>query len=112
MSAARGAERAARVTISAHAAGFRGEPRPALEGEMLYEWSRAGVEHAVEDMMRGHPQLQQPFRVAESRDGGDYTWHVELDPTRERRIARLTWRMIEDEQLDAIASAIEEATFV
>ena len=78
---------------------------------MLYEWSRAGVEHAVEDVMRRRPELQQPFRVAESRDGGDYTWHVELDPTRERRLARLTWRMIEEEQMEAIAEALEEATF-
>jgi hypothetical protein len=34
---------------------------------------------------------------------------VELDPMRERRIARLTWQMIEDEQLAAIAEALEEA---
>jgi hypothetical protein len=76
---------------------------------MLYEWSRAGVEHAVEDVMRGHPELAQPYWVAESRDSGDYSWHVELDPTHARRIARLTWRMIEDEQVEGIAAALEEA---
>jgi hypothetical protein len=100
---------AARASLLAQAAGFRGQPQRALEGEILYEWSRAGVEHAVEDVMRGHPELEQPFRVAESRDNGDYTWHVELDPMRERRVARLTWQMIEDEQLAAIAEALEEA---
>ena len=67
------------------------------------------MEHAVEDVMRGHPELEQPFCVAESRDSGDYTWHVELDPSRERRTARLTWQMVEGEQLEAIASAIAEA---
>lgn len=79
---------------------------------MLYAWSRAGVEHAVEDVMRSHPELEQPFCVAESRDSGDCTWHVELDQTRERRIARMTWRMIEDEELEAIAEALGEADVV
>jgi hypothetical protein len=80
-----------------------------LEDEMLYEWSRTGVERAVEAVMRDHPELAQPFCVAESRDPGDYTWHVELDPTRERRVARLTWPMVADEQLEAIAAALQEA---
>jgi hypothetical protein len=76
---------------------------------MRYGWSRTGVEAAVEDVMRLHPELTQPYWVAESRDPGDYTWHVELDPTRERRVAHLTWQMLEYEQLEAIAEALQEA---
>ena len=70
------------------------------------------MERAVEDVMRGHPELEQPFCVAESRDSHDYTWHVELDPARECRTARLTWQMIQEEQLEAIASAIAGAALV
>jgi len=78
---------------------------------MRYGWSRSGVEAAVEDVMRLHPELEQPYAVAESRDSNDYTWHVELDPTRECRIARLTWQMVEDEQLEEIADALAEAAY-
>jgi hypothetical protein len=76
---------------------------------MRYEWNRSGVTRAVEDVMREHPELEQSFWVAEARDPNDYTWHVELDPDGERRIARLTWQMIEDDQLDEIAATLTEA---
>jgi hypothetical protein len=76
---------------------------------MRYGWTRMGVEAAVEDVMRLHPELAQPYSVAESRDANDYTWHVELDPQHDRRIARLTWQMIEDEQLEEIADVLHEA---
>jgi hypothetical protein len=69
------------------------------------------VEAAVEDVMRLHPELEQPYTVAESRDSNDYTWHVELDPTRERRIAHVTWQMVEDERLEEIADALAEAAY-
>jgi hypothetical protein len=78
---------------------------------MRYAWNRSGVEAAVEDVMRLHPELVQPYWVAESRDSADYTWHVELDPTHERRIARVTWQMVEDEQLEEIAEALAEAEY-
>jgi hypothetical protein len=68
------------------------------------------VEAAVEDAMRLHPELAQPYSVAEGRDPDDYTWHVELDPTQERRVARLTWQMVEYENLEEIAVALEDAT--
>jgi hypothetical protein len=76
---------------------------------MRYGWSKMGVEAAVEDVMRLHPELAQPYWVAEGRDSGDYTWHVELDPTQERRVARLTWQMVECENLEEIAEALQEA---
>jgi hypothetical protein len=76
---------------------------------MRYGWTRMGVEAAVEDVMRLHPELAQPYWVAESRDADDYTWHVELDPQHDRRIARLTWQMIEDERMEEIAEALQEA---
>ncbi len=78
---------------------------------MRYGWSRMGVEAAVEDVMRLHPELVQPYWVAEGRDPDDYTWHVELDPARERRIARLTWQMVENEQLEEIAEALQAAAY-
>jgi hypothetical protein len=76
---------------------------------MIYEWTRAGVAHAVEDVMREHPELEQRFWVNERRDPDDFTWHVELDPDGECRVARLTWQMIAHEQREEIASAIAEA---
>jgi hypothetical protein len=76
---------------------------------MRYLWSRAGVEQAVEDVMRQRPELQQPFAVADCRDPVDCHWHVELDPLRDRKIARVSWQMIEYDQLDAIADALAEA---
>lgn len=76
---------------------------------MRYEWNRAGVDRAVEDAMREHPELTEPYSVAEGRDSLDYTWHVELDPYGARRIARLQWAMIEHEDLEAIAVALAEA---
>jgi len=76
---------------------------------MRYEWSRAGIDRAVEDVMREHPELEERYWVAESRDPQDYTWHVELDPYGERRIARLTWEMIEEDDLEAIAAALADA---
>jgi hypothetical protein len=76
---------------------------------MRYEWNRAGVDRAVEDAMREHPELEQRYWVAETRNSQDYTWHVELDPYGERRIARLTWEMVEAEDLEAIAAALSEA---
>lgn len=76
---------------------------------MRYQWSRSGVTRAVEDAMREHPELEQPFWVADSRDPNDFTWHVELDPYGARRIARLTWQMIEEDRLDEIAEALATA---
>lgn len=76
---------------------------------MRYEWNRAGVDRAVEDAMREHPELEQRYTVAEGRDPSDFTWHVELDPYGTRRIGRLTWEIIAEEDLDAIAAALEEA---
>jgi hypothetical protein len=76
---------------------------------MRYEWNRAGIDRAVEDTMREYPELEQRYWVAEGRDSQDYSWHVELDPYGERRIARITWEMIEADDLDAIATALVEA---
>jgi hypothetical protein len=76
---------------------------------MRYEWSRVGIDRAVEDTMREHPELEARYWVAEARDPNDYTWHVELDPYGERRIARLSWEMIDDDDLEAIAAALAEA---
>jgi hypothetical protein len=76
---------------------------------MRYEWNRAGIDRAVEDAMREHPELAERYWVAESRDSNDFTWHVELDPYGERRIARLTWEMIDAEDLEEIAAALATA---
>ena len=76
---------------------------------MGYAWTHDGVEHAVEDAMRDYPELLQRFWVAEARDPGDYSWHVELDPTGERRIARLAWEMVEYGRLEEIAEQLREA---
>ena len=59
--------------------------------------------------MRDYPELLQRFEVAHRRDPQDFTWHVDLDPQGERRVARLGWEMIEYGQLDAIAERIREA---
>lgn len=40
---------------------------------MRYEWSRAGVDRAVEDAMREHPELAERYWVAEGRDPHDFT---------------------------------------
>jgi hypothetical protein len=76
---------------------------------MGYAWSHDGVERAIADTMRDHPELAQPFEVASMRDPQDYTWHVDLDPLGERRVARLAWELVEYGQLDAIADKLREA---
>ena len=76
---------------------------------MGYAWSRDGVARAVEDTMRDHPELVQQFEVAPLRDSQDYTWHVDLDPLGERRVARLAWELIEYGYLDDIAEKLREA---
>ncbi len=76
---------------------------------MGYSWSRDGVLRAVEDAMREHPDLLERFEVAESRDSSDFTWHVDLDPYGERRVARLVWEAVEYGQLEMIAEQIREA---
>jgi hypothetical protein len=76
---------------------------------MSYTWTHDGVQRAVEDAMREHPDLLQRFEVAEARDSQDYTWHVDLDPLGERRVARLAWEMVEDGRLEAIAEELREA---
>lgn len=88
------------------------EPQAWPEGgerRMHYEWSRAGIDRAVEDAMREQPELLQRYWVAECRDSNDFTWHVELDPYGARRIARLTWEMVDDGDLIAITSALADA---
>jgi hypothetical protein len=79
---------------------------------MGYAWSRDGVEHAVEDAMREYPELLQRFWVETGRDPSDYTWHVELDTLGERRIARLSWELVEGGRLDAIAELLRDAAFL
>jgi len=76
---------------------------------MGYAWNRDGVARAVEDTMRDHPELAQQFEVASLRDSQDYTWHVDLDPLGERRVARLAWELIEYGYLDDIAEKLREA---
>jgi hypothetical protein len=76
---------------------------------MGYAWTHDGVQRAVEDAMRDYPELLERFAVAEARDPSDYTWHVELDPLGDRRIARLRWEQIEYGQLEAIAEQLREA---
>jgi hypothetical protein len=76
---------------------------------MGYSWTHEGVARAVEDAMRNYPDLLEQFEVAEARDSRDYTWHVELDPLGNRRIARLAWEMIEYGHLEEIADQIRDA---
>ena len=76
---------------------------------MGYAWSHEGVERAIEDTMRDYPDLAQYFEVAPARDSQDYTWHVNLDPLGERRVARLAWDLVEYGRLDAIAEKLREA---
>ena len=76
---------------------------------MSYDWTHDGVSRAVEDAMRDYPELLERFDVADARDTRDYTWHVELDPLGNRRIARLTWEMVEYGRLEAIAEQLREA---
>lgn len=76
---------------------------------MSYDWTHDGVGRAVEDAMRDYPELLERFDVADGRDSRDYTWHVELDPLGNRRIARLTWEMVSYGRLDAIAEQLREA---
>jgi hypothetical protein len=81
----------------------------AWEAIMGYAWNHDGVERAVEDAMREHPDLLQRYEIAAARDSSDFTWHVELDPLGERRVARLAWEMLEYGRLDDIAEQIREA---
>jgi hypothetical protein len=67
------------------------------------------VERAIEDTMRDYPDLAQHFEVALARDPQDYTWHVDLDPLGERRIAHLAWDLVEYGHLEAIAEKLREA---
>jgi hypothetical protein len=76
---------------------------------MGYSWNHAGVERAIEETMRSYPELLQRFEVAQARDSQDYTWHVDLDPLGERRIARLAWEMVEYGQIEEIAERLREA---
>ena len=76
---------------------------------MGYAWNHDGVERAVDDAMREHPDLLQRYEVASARDCSDFTWHVELDPLGERRVARLAWEMLEYGRLEDIAEQIREA---
>ena len=77
---------------------------------MGYVWSHEGVERAIEDTMRDHPDLVQRFEVAPLRDAQDYTWHVDLDPQGERRVARLAWDLVEYGLLEDIAEKLREAS--
>ncbi len=77
---------------------------------MGYAWSHEGVERAIEDTMRDYPDLTQHFEVAPTRDAQDYTWHVDLDPFGERRVARLGWELVEYGRLDDIAEKLRNAT--
>jgi hypothetical protein len=76
---------------------------------MGYSWNHDGVERAIEDTMRDYPELLQRFEVAQARDPQDYTWHVDLDPQGERRVARLAWEMVEYGQITEIAELLREA---
>jgi hypothetical protein len=77
---------------------------------MGYTWNHDGVERAIEDTMRDYPELLQQFEVAPARDTQDYTWHVDLDPQGERRVARLAWEMVEYGQIGEIAERLREAS--
>jgi hypothetical protein len=76
---------------------------------MGYSWNHDGVERAIEDTMRNYPELLQQFEVARARDPRDYTWHVDLDPQGERRVARLAWEMVEYGHIEEIAERLREA---
>ncbi len=86
-------------------AGAQGE----REAAVGYTWTHDGVARAVEDAMRDYPELLQRFWVADTRDARDYTWHVELDPAGERRLARLAWDLVEYGRLEAIAEQLRDA---
>jgi hypothetical protein len=76
---------------------------------MGYAWNHDGVERAIEDTMRDYPDVLQRYEVAAARDPQDYTWHVDLDPQGERRVARLAWEMVEYGQIAEIAERLREA---
>lgn len=76
---------------------------------MGYTWNHEGVERAVDETMRSYPELLERFEVADARDPGDFTWHVDLDPLGQRRVARIGWEMVEYGLIDAIAERIREA---
>lgn len=77
---------------------------------MGYSWTHDGVARAVEDAMRAYPDLLERFEVAGARDSQDFSWHVDLDPLGQRRIAHLTWEMIEYGRLESIAEQLREAS--
>ena len=76
---------------------------------MGYAWNHDGVERAIEDAMLSYPELGQRYEVAAARDPQDYSWHVDLDPLGERRVARIGWEMVEYGLIDAIADRLREA---